>query len=76
MNDHFTRIVNPNELKELEEARVKFLKIKKCKQILKELFFNLFLIFALFLVSYSNLNSSAFHYRKQIELTFSSFNDV
>ena len=61
---------------ELELAKLKRKKINKCQKIIREILFNFMFIWILFVVSYSNRNSSSFYYQSQIAKTFSVYSDV
>jgi hypothetical protein len=72
--------VNPygidNDPKHLEEMKLKSIKMKKCKEILRELIFNVSLILALFYVCYSNVNPNSYNYQNYVRSTILKFNNV
>ena len=61
---------------ELQNAKIKQLKINKCHKILREIFFNLLFISALGLLSYSNRNLNMFNYQSHIAKSFVDYKKV
>ena len=62
--------------KHLDEMKLKSMKMKKCKEILRELIFNVSLILALFYVCYSNINPNSYNYQNYVRSTILKLNNV
>ena len=61
---------------ELEAAKKKQMKINQCQKILREILFTLMLLWALFMVTYSNRNQNTFSYQNHINNTFIGYQHV
>ena len=65
-----------NDDEKLLEAKLAQLKINKCEQILREIFFNGIFICVLLVITYFNRNLNSFNYQKQVKTSFSGYQQV